>query len=197
MKDVNTINNFYSLVPLEEFKSVLCIDDREDKLCRFCLVTTTLTIESYCKRKIFLHNHNEHISFYGDLEIPLREYPVTELKRINVWGRGEVLEPQFYNLIPDSGTSIDIPFSVELSPVLGRVRWLRAIHISYMAGYEFNAVPADLEAACLEMAAWNMGRYRGKRIGMTGSVRKDGDRWEMAMPENVRGLLEPYRRKVI
>jgi len=45
-----------------------------------------------------------------------------------------------------------------------------------------------------------MNRYRGRRIGMTGNVRgtgKEGEHFEMSMPENVRSLLEPYRRKTI
>jgi hypothetical protein len=61
-------------------------------------------------------------------------------------------------------------------------------------------VPADLASACLELAAWNMNRYRGRRIGMTGNVRgtgKEAEHFEMSLPENVRGLLEPYRRKTI
>jgi len=44
-------DSLYSLVALDEFKSVLGIDDRDDKMCRFCLATSTLTIESYCMRK--------------------------------------------------------------------------------------------------------------------------------------------------
>jgi hypothetical protein len=45
-----------------------------------------------------------------------------------------------------------------------------------------------------------MNRYRGRRIGMTGNVRgsgKDGEHFEMTMPENVKALLEPSKRKVI
>jgi hypothetical protein len=45
-----------------------------------------------------------------------------------------------------------------------------------------------------------MSRYRGRRIGMTGNVRgngKDGEHLEVSMPENVRLLLEPYRRRTI
>jgi len=37
--------SLYTLIPLEEFKAVLGVDDREDKITRFCLVTSTLTIE--------------------------------------------------------------------------------------------------------------------------------------------------------
>jgi hypothetical protein len=70
----------------------------------------------------------------------------------------------------------------------------------YRAGYVLGNVPADLASACLELAAWNMTRYKGRRIGMTGNVRgsgKDGEHLEASMPENVRQLLEPYRRKMI
>ena len=197
-------DSLYSLVALDEFKSVLGIDDREDKLCRFCLVTSTLTIESYCIRKFLRKQYFERIAFFGDLILPLKEYPVgkiltafamnSEQLKMN---NAEMIEPEFYRAVPDCSVDEDIPFSIEFSPALRRVRGLWAIKVIYEAGYGANEIPADLEAACLELAAWNMGRYRGKRIGMTGSIRKDGDRLEMTMPENVRALLEPYKRKVI
>jgi hypothetical protein len=84
--------------------------------------------------------------------------------------------------------------------------------VHYLAGYSPgkacppHGVPADLASACLELAAWNMARYRGppsrKRVlvGITGNIRgsgKDGEHLESSMPENVRLLLEPYRRKTI
>jgi hypothetical protein len=74
------------------------------------------------------------------------------------------------------------------------------IRVRYLAGYAADKAPADLASACLELAAWNMSRYRGRRIGMTGNVRgsgKDGEHLEASMPENVRQLLEPYRRRTI
>jgi hypothetical protein len=74
------------------------------------------------------------------------------------------------------------------------------VKVVYWAGYKSGDVPADLAAACMELATWNMNRFRGRRIGMTGSVRgsgKDGEHFEMSMPENVKALLEPYRRKTI
>jgi len=52
----------------------------------------------------------------------------------------------------------------------------------------------------MELAAWNFNRYRGKRIGMTGNIKgagKEGEHFEMSMPENVRRLLEAYKRKLI
>jgi hypothetical protein len=193
-------NHLYSLISLEDFKALLGIDDREDKLSRFCLVTSTFTIEQHCKRRFLRKKQFELIDYYGDLLLPLREYPVSKILAVYLLGNGEILESDFYSVIPDCGTDEDMPFSLSLSPALRRYRGLSTIKAVYWAGYNVVRVPPDLASACLELAAWNMNRYRGRRIGMTGNVRgqgKDGEHFEMAMPENVRSLLEPYRRKVI
>jgi hypothetical protein len=138
----------------------------------------------------------------------LREYPVREV--LGIWGAGnrewgageELIEPDFYQVIPDveegEGLPEDMPFCLSFSPALFRGRW--AIKAVYRAGYGCGEAPADLAAACLELASWNLSRYRGRRVGITGNVRgtgKDGEHLEASMPENVRLLLEPYCRRVI
>ena len=45
-----TDNNLYTLMPLMVFMALAGIDDREEKLARFSLVTSTFTIEHFCKR---------------------------------------------------------------------------------------------------------------------------------------------------
>ena len=183
------------------------VDDREDKTARFCLTTSTFTIEQHCKRRLLRKKHFECIEFYGDLLLPLRDYPVNKVLAVYLLGNretglgtGEILEPDFYNIVPACGTDEDIPFSLSLSPALQRYRGIAAIKAVYWAGYAPGNVPADLASACMELATWNINRYRGRRIGMTGNIRgsgRDGEHFEPTMPENVRSLLEPYRRKVI
>jgi hypothetical protein len=190
----------HTLIPLEDFKALLGADDREDKTVRFCLVTATLSIEQYCRRRLLRKQHREHIEFTGDLYFPFREYPVHKVQAVYVFGNGEILEPHFYTVIPDCGSTEDLPYGLSVSSALNRYHWLKAIKIIYSAGYAQGNVPADLASACMELAAWNMNRYRGRRIGMTGNVRgsgRDGEHFELSMPENVRQLLEPYRRKTI
>ncbi|MDR0473834.1 MAG: hypothetical protein LBH43_09235 [Treponema sp.] len=190
----------YTLIPLDDFKAVLGIDDREDKLARFCLVTSTFTIEQYCKWRFLRKKQIEQIEHIGDLLLPLQEYPVSSVLAVYLYGNGEMLEPEFYSVIPDCGTDIDIQFTMPLSPALQRYRNLSAVKVVYWAGYSSNKVPADLASACLELASWNMNRYRGRRVGMTGNIRgagKEGEHFEPSMPENVKQLLEPYRRKTI
>jgi hypothetical protein len=195
----------YTLMPLEKFKGVMGVDDRDDSMSAYCLVTATHTIERYCKRRLLRTRHFERVALCGDMFVPLREYPVTEL--LSVHGistngnSNEIIEPELYSVIPACGTDDDIPFYLSLSPALLRYKNIIAIKTIYYAGYAPDNVPPDLACACLELAVWNMGRYKGRRVGMTGTARGNGgltgERFEMAMPENVRGLLEPYRRKVI
>jgi len=188
-----------TLIPIEEFKCILGIDDRDDKLVKFCLLTSTLTIESYCKRKLLRKEHFEEIKFTGDLLLPLREYPVTEVLSVSLNETREILEPELYCVIPDCGTDNDIPFDISLSPAVARL-YFSAIKVIYYAGYEKENIPADLSAACLELASWNLNRYKGRRIGMSGNIRGagvQGEHFEMSIPENVKILLEPYRRRII
>ena len=216
-------DSLYSLIPHEDFKAVSGIDDRDDKLSRFCLVTSTLSIEQHCKRKLLRKKHFEQIEYYGDLLIPLKEYPVSEVlavytirneqlamsnekekreerKEKNGIYDGEMIEPEFYHTVPDCGIDIDLPFYLSLSPALKRYPALHSFKAVYWAGYPITKIPADLSSACLELAIWNFNRYKGRRVGMTGNIRgagKEGEHFELSMPENVKYLLEPYRRKTI
>jgi len=199
-KNHNDEKSLYSLISLEDFKSVMGADDREDRLARFCIVTATLTIEQHCKRKLLRKKYFETIEFNGGLFVPLREYPVSEVLAVYIFGNGEMLEPEFYSVVPDCNIDYDLPFSLSLSPALQRYRRLSAVKVVYWAGYAPNNIPADLAAACMELASWNLNRYRGRRVGMTGNIRgagREGEHFELSMPENVKALLEPYRRKVI
>jgi hypothetical protein len=134
-------------------------------------------------------------------EFPVRKITAAFLIRNEELGirNSEIIEPEFYRVVPDCGSDVDIPFSIEFSPAVARMS-CKAFKVIYVAGYPADKVPADLAAACLELASWNMNRYRGRRVGMTGNIRgagKEGEHFEMAMPEQVRLLLEPYRRRVI
>jgi hypothetical protein len=195
--------NLHSLIPLTDFKAILGIDDREGALSRYCLITATYTLEQYCKRRLLRKKRGEFFPFYGDYTFPLRDYPVREILAVyqtHALKEAVIVEPGLYHTIPDCGELENIPFCLSASPALRLVRKLSGLKVHYRAGYAPGKVPADLASACLELAAWNMSRYRGRRIGMTGAVRgsgKDGEHLELSVPENVRQLLEPYKRRVI
>jgi hypothetical protein len=85
----------HTLIPIEEFKLLLGVDDRDDKLTKFC-------------------------------------------------------------------TDMEFPYLIELSPKL-RMTHCTSVNVVYCAGYTHNNIPADLAAACLELSAWNMSRYKRRR----------------------------------
>jgi hypothetical protein len=202
----------HSLIPFEDFKTILGLDDREDALSQYCLITATYTIEQYCKRRLYRKNHTDYLTFTGEHIFTLREYPVQRILSIYAatagsvqWGEAlsspeNMVDPKHYYCIPDEGIHEDIPFSLVLRPPIRLTKEEMGIRALYLAGYSTGRAPPDLASACLELAAWNMSRYRGRRIGMTGNVRgggKDGEHLETSMPENMRQLLEPYKRRVI
>jgi hypothetical protein len=209
---VQTPSLLHTLIPLEDFKAILGIDDREDTLSRYCLITATFTIEQHCKRRLLRKKQTDYLTFTGEHIFPLREYPVRKVLTVYAATAGTVqrgsslvssenlIDPKHYYCLPDEGICEDLPFSLALRPPFRLAREEMGIQVRYLAGYVPGKAPADLASACLELAAWNMSRYRGRRIGMTGAVRgsgKDGEHLEASMPENVRQLLEPYKRRVI
>jgi hypothetical protein len=142
---------------------------------------------------------------------------------------GDLIDQVFYRPYPGCAFGEELPFEILLSPSLKPYK-LKIINIIYVAGYSMNRekraesndqicnhsmkqldkdcgyahcsllVPTDLSAACMELAIWNMNRYRGRRIGVTGNIKGSGtqeEHFEISMPENVRNLIEPYKRKVI
>jgi hypothetical protein len=195
--------HLHSLISVEDFKAILGFDDREDALSRYCLITATYTIEQYCKRRLMRKKLFEFFPFHGDYLFPLRDYPVREILAVyqtNALKEAAIVEPDLYHTVPDCGELENIPFCLSVSPAVRLVRGLAGIKLYYRAGYSSGKAPPDLASACLELAAWNMSRYRGRRIGMTGNVRgkgQDGEHLEASMPENVKILVEPYRRRTI
>lgn len=194
----------HTLISLSDFKAILGIDDRDDALSRYCLVTATYSIEQYCRRRLFRNKRVEIHEYSGDF-IPLKEYPVRkilELEKYHPWKNLGIVDSELFHCIPQCGTFEDIPFCLELRADTGLSRQPFSVRVRYLAGYKTGEVPADLASACLEMAVWNMARYRGRRIGVIGGSvtvgqKMNGDQLEAKMPERVKELLEPYQRKLI
>ena len=62
----------HTLIPLEDFKTVLCLDDWDDKISTFCLVSATYTIEQY---EIFpVYGIDIDLPFHLSLSPALRRY---------------------------------------------------------------------------------------------------------------------------
>jgi hypothetical protein len=209
-QELNMNEHLHSFLHLDTFKAITGADDREDALSRYVLITSTYTIEQYCHRRILKKKRFDFPAFTGDYLFPLREYPVREILAVYLshpYKQPELVEPDFYHTIPDCSDFEDIPFCLSVSPGVRMIRGISALKIHYWAGYKTGevcppyGVPADLATACLELAVWNMSRIQGKKIGVTGAAswkgQTSGEHLETSMPEHVRELLEPYRRRMI
>jgi hypothetical protein len=167
-----------------------------------------------------LKQYHELIESYGDVYVPLREYPMRKVLAIYAYGstaEPELVEPGCYSLCPEIEERLDIPHTLRLAPTVEwRLPGVSAFKAVYRVGYSPGEagdpyrVPADLASACLELAVWNMSRYRRKRIGMTGNIRgsgKDGEHLEASRKPLTRhqkgeraggfGTIEPYKRRTI
>jgi len=80
---MSTENNLNSLIPLDDFKAVSGVDDREDRLAKFCLVTATCTIEQYCNRKLCFKTNHQLFKEWDNLTLFLNEYPVNEVLMVS------------------------------------------------------------------------------------------------------------------
>jgi hypothetical protein len=147
-------------------------------------------------------NHTEYLPFYGEYLFTLREYPIKkliEICRVKQGIKPIPIKKTYIRSDPKYSSKENLPHTLVIDPIALR-GGAELIKVRYSAGYACGEAPADLASACMELAAWNMSRYRGRRIGITGTVRgrgQDGEHLEASMPENVRSLLEPYRRKLI
>jgi hypothetical protein len=85
---------------LADFKAILGIDDLEDALNRYCLITATYTIERYCKRRFLRKKRFEFLPFYRDYIFPLRDYPVREILAVyqtHTLKEAIIVEPGLYS----------------------------------------------------------------------------------------------------
>jgi hypothetical protein len=109
------MDGLHSLIPLGDFKAILNVDDREDALARYCLVTSTYTIEQYCKRHILRKKIHEAFPFCGEYSFVLREYPVREVLAVfqmDSFKASILLENDFYH------SALNLPgFLIPNSPI--------------------------------------------------------------------------------
>ncbi|GHU45669.1 hypothetical protein FACS1894190_17820 [Spirochaetia bacterium] len=188
-------NHFHSLVSLADCKTILGIDDREDAFTEFLLVSSTYTIEEYCMRRLLHKRVKEWHTNYTDWTIPLKEYPVREIFVVETRTNTSTTTPEYYKLMPETGSLENIPFLLHIAPTHKQNR-NETIFIKYIAGYKTSEVPPSLKDACIELVAWKYARHKGKKLGVTPSNKTDGS-LENKTPEHVKELLEPYRRKTI
>jgi hypothetical protein len=79
MNGKNNGGTFHSLVPLAEAKAFLGVDDRDDSLLGFLLVSFISAVGKYCKRRPLRKRVKEWFVDTILPVFPLLEYPVGEV----------------------------------------------------------------------------------------------------------------------
>jgi hypothetical protein len=126
----------------------------------------------------------------------LREYPVQEVcavEGVDVYG---VSTPLMYGLTPEAGRLVNLPHTLRIFPARP-ARGPKTVNVKYTAGFSMTNVTPDLKEACFELTAWKYLRHSNRLSGIECNKKSDGSAFEIKMPERVKELLEPYRRKVI
>jgi hypothetical protein len=161
----------HSLISLGDFKAILGLDDREDALSCYCLITATYAIDHYCKRCFYRKKRTDYLTFTGEYVFTLREYPVRKVLAVWAAAAGSVqrgnppfspenlVDSKHFYCLPDEGIHGDIPFSLVLRPPIRLSNEEMGIRVRYLVRYvpgkagDPCGVPADLASACLELAA--------------------------------------------
>jgi uncharacterized phiE125 gp8 family phage protein len=193
MNRKNNCDLFHSLVPLAEAMAYLGTDEREDSLVGFLLVASAYAIEEYCMRRLLRKRVKESFVDTAETVFTLREYPVMEVSAAGVSDGYGGVEPVLYGLSPEAGSMANLPCTLRVFPANG-AGGRKSVSVKYLAGYRAGDVPPDLKEACLELAAWKLQRHNRRFAGV---VNDKGGGIENKMPESIRELLEPYRRRVI
>lgn len=197
-----------ALVTVDQAKAVLGIDladTSQDAALQAQIDSVSAAVNNHCDRIFAVQSYRDQIrSACGRWGEPLvvRQYPIVlddlGLPVVTVAEDGSALDPAFMEAYPETGSLYRLD-SGSTAPSA----WTAAlITVDYTAG--FAAIPADVQAACLE---WLTARYRSLGRDPTvrsvsipdviteiyGSVGGGDSSTASSLPSGVRDLLEPYR----
>jgi hypothetical protein len=194
-----------SLISLADFaycREALELDDRDQPAIELLIFSCSAEIESYTGRNLLQRSLVEYRNGFLNPSMALRQYPVSELTELRC-NRGDeefVVNPELFTLDnPALQNCTEQPARIRLNEDYLFPRGRNNIHITYTAGYAADDMPAPLKMALAEMVGWSLKRMRARQIGMSGLTNsKRAKEWpvtDKTMPDHVKDLLEPYRRK--
>jgi hypothetical protein len=182
-----------ALIGLADARRVAALSTTDDDFLTFLLASATAATESYCLRRFLYRKHRETFAFYDDA-FPLSEYPVRYIAEVQALKSKRFIPPTNYDYRPLTGGDFPLLFRLNDNSF---VAYGEALRVTYTAGYTAGKVPPDLKNAVIELAVWNKARIESDKVGHVYGSRASGEYLENTMPENVKSLLEAYRRKII
>ena len=199
---MSTVN----LVSLSTCRDLLSIDDRDESILALVVASSSARVERYLMRRILEGNFSGEFDSLGQRDIVLSEYPVRNVISVRcdperVFGdETKLADNAWYCATVPYDILEDLPAVLIFDPFVSLPIGRRIIRVEYTAGYPLDAIPEDLKLATMELVAWEFRRVKSKQVGVSGFVPTSGRMertvLEMQMPENVREMLEPYRRRM-
>lgn len=160
----------------------------DDSVLTRLITSVSARIETYCSRKFLTASYSEAYDGKDTPAIALGNFPITAVASLSVDGVSISAAP--------APSQAGFVFSDTMLSLNGYrfSRGYQNVLVAYTAGYAANAVPGELEQACID---WCSLRYRererighrSKTIGGETVAYVVGD-----MPDSVKGALGPFRR---
>lgn len=151
----------------------------EDALLGGLVDWATDFVHSYCGRYFPQASYDEYYDGDGTDGLLLRQYPVVSVASVEIGG--VQLDPASYALYAQLG----------LVRLKGGVfpRGKKNVRLQYTAGY--STIPKDLEQAAVELVAI---KYYDRGVDRLGLEARGGTRYLPQMPQEIRTVLDLYRR---
>lgn len=181
-----------ALTTLQAVKDYLGItSNADDALLESFINRVTDSFEAYCARKFKSASYTEYHDGKGSDKLFPKQAPITTVTSIYddsewAWGASTLIASTEYRIVDEA--YIQLKSTTFMDDV-------QNVKITYTAGY--STIPADVEHACIEQAAWLYRKSKGQLQGVAAKSLADGSISYSArdlLPE-LKLALEPYRRR--
>ena len=190
-----------NLISWEDCKELLDVPYKEKTFIELLIFSASAEIETYTNRKLRQRELCELHDGYNQNEIIIEHYPVKEIISLKVdneckYPEDTIVSKDFYNChIPSANDDGEYQSEIILAAGYAFPKGRNNIEVIYNAGYKEEDTPVDLKTAAAELVEWTYKRLNNRQIGEVNLKYGQKTQLSTKIPDHVRELLEPYRRK--
>ena len=186
-------NALTTLAAFKDFMGIPTSDVTKDGRYEFFINAASGVIQTYCERQFLQATRVERHDGRLSDTLVTREWPVSSVTEVRVAADWDFTNA---NSLYDAND-----FAVEKGSVIrlrnklfpkGKLN----VQVTYVSGYLFANLPADLQLCCLQLAEWYLALRDDRRIGVTNKS-KSGENIGFVgdLPDYVTSILINYRRE--
>ena len=176
------------------------MSSKEKTFIELLIFSASAEIETYTGRKLKQRQIRELNDGCSQSEIILKQYPVKEVTSLKVdnernYQEETIVSNEYYSCFIPNQDDLEYQSEIILAQGYSFPNGRNNIEVIYTAGYLDEEVPEDLKTAVTELVEWSFKRLNNRQIGEINL--KYGQKTQLAtrIPEHVRDLIEPYKRK--